>query len=69
MPLGTPFFDKFLARLQSWTDDMDLSTDLMVSWIEMAEERFNNELRCLEMVSTRRVFFADQCTPSPKKPG
>jgi len=65
MPLGTPFFDKFLARLQSWTDDMDLSTDLMVSWIEMAEERFNNELRCLEMVSTRRVFFDDQCTPLP----
>jgi len=65
MPVGTAFFDKFLARLQSWTDDMDLSTDLMVSWIEMAEERFNNELRCLEMVSTRRVFFDDQCTPMP----
>ena len=65
MPVGTVFFDQFLARLQGWTDDMDLSPDTLVSWIEMAEERFNNELRCLEMVSTRRVFFTDQCMALP----
>ena len=45
MPVGTAFFDTFLATLQEWTDDLDLSTDMLISWIYMAEERFNNELR------------------------
>ena len=65
MPVGVAFFDTFLATLQEWTDDLDLSTDMLTSWITMAEERFNNELRCLEMVSTRRVTLDDQCTPLP----
>ena len=65
MPVGTAFFDTFLATLQEWTDDLDLSSDMLISWVGMAEERFNNELRCLEMVVTRRVALADQCTPLP----
>ena len=57
MPVGTPFFDAFLARLQEWVDDLDLTPEMLTSWIYMAEERFNNELRFLEMVQTRGVML------------
>ena len=65
MPVGTPFFDTFLANLQEWVDDLDLTSDMLISWVGMAEERFNNELRVLEMVQTRAVMLADQCVPFP----
>ena len=66
MPIGTPFFDAFLARLQEWVDDFDLTPEMLVSWVYMAEERFNNELRILEMVVNSGVMFADQCMPFPE---
>jgi hypothetical protein len=65
MPVGTPFFDTFLGRLQEWTDDLDLTPDMLISWVYMAEERFNNELRAREMVQTRGIMLADQCSPLP----
>ena len=55
----------FLASLQEWVDDLDLSETMLVSWVTMAEERFNNELRCLEMVRRETVDLADQCVPLP----
>ena len=67
MPIGTPFFDAFLARLQEWVDDLDLTPEMLESWVYMAEERFNNELRVLEMVQLiAAVMFADQCIPFPE---
>ena len=65
MPVGTPFFDGFLDLLRSWVDDLDLTVDMLTSWIVMAEERFNNELRAREMVQTRGIMLIDQCTPLP----
>ncbi len=55
----------FLASLSEWVDDLDLSETMLVSWVAMAEERFNNELRCLEMVRREKVDLADQCVPLP----
>ena len=55
----------FLASLQEWVDDLDLSQNMLMSWVSMAEERFNNELRCLEMVRRERVDLSDQCVPLP----
>jgi hypothetical protein len=40
--------------------------EMLLSWIAMAEERFNNELRAHEMIVTRRVQLADQCVPLPE---
>jgi hypothetical protein len=55
----------FLASLHEWVDDLDISETMMLSWVAMAEERFNNELRCLEMVRRERVELGDQCVPLP----
>jgi len=65
MPIGVAFFDTFLSNCQQWLDDLDLAPEMLISWTEMAEERFNNELRCREMVVTRSVFMGDQCVPLP----
>ena len=65
MPIGVAFFDTFLSNCQQWVDDLDLAPEMLISWTEMAEERFNNELRCREMVVTRSVFMGDQCVPLP----
>ena len=59
------FVTTFLNVLRAWVDDHDLTDDMLLSWVAMAEERFNNELRCVEMVQTRRVDLADQCVPLP----
>ena len=63
--MAATFYTSFLSRLQLWVDDLDLTTEMLDSWVEMAEERFNNELRCREMVVTRSVILADQCVPLP----
>ena len=60
-----PFLEAWLHTLQEWVDDLDISDEMLMSWIAMAEERFNNELRCLEMVVNRAVMLADQCVPLP----
>ena len=64
-PGTTPFFAAWLNTLQEWVDDLDISLEMLISWVAMAEERFNNELRCLEMVVNRAVMLADQCVPLP----
>jgi len=59
------FVSTFMEQLKQWTDDFDLTDDLLLSWVAMAEERFNNELRAREMVQIRGIQMADQCTPLP----
>ena len=59
------FVTDFLGLLKQWVDDEDLSDELLLSWVAMAEERFNNELRIREMVRTVGVMLADQCVPLP----
>jgi len=59
------FVTDFLGLLKQWVDDEDLSDELLLSWVAMAEERFNNELRCREMVQVSGIMLADQCVPLP----
>jgi hypothetical protein len=59
------FVTNFMTSLKEWVDDEDLSDTMLLSWIAMAEERFNNELRAREMVQIRGIMLADQCTPLP----
>ena len=59
------FVTDFMTSLREWTDDQDLSDTMLLSWIAMAEERFNNELRAREMVQIRGIMLADQCVPLP----
>jgi hypothetical protein len=60
-----PFVTNFMTTLKGWVDDEDLTDELLLSWVAMAEERFNNELRIREMVQIRGVMLADQCVPMP----
>src|SRR5436190_13694678 len=59
------FVTPFMNAVRGWVDDFDLADDMVLSWIAMAEERFNNELRAREMVQIRGIQLADQCTPLP----
>src|SRR4051812_2954165 len=60
-----PFVTSFMSTLKGWVDDEDLTDELLLSWIAMAEERFNNELRIGEMVQTRSIMLGDQCVLVP----
>jgi hypothetical protein len=60
------FVETFMSTLKQWVDDQDVTDEMLLSWIAMAEERFNNELRATEMIVTRRVHMADQCVPLPE---
>jgi hypothetical protein len=64
MPLAT-FVVDFITTLREWVDDFDVSEPLALSWIAMAEERMNNELRVPQMVQRREVQLVDQCVPVP----
>ncbi len=63
--MTAPFVQVFMETLKSWVDDHDVTDEMLLSWIAMAEERLNNELRAQEMVSTRRVQLDHQCVPLP----
>ena len=65
MALGIVWLDDFLDYIRQWTDDFDLDDRMITSWMAMAEERFNNELRVREMVQIRGIMLADQCVPLP----
>ena len=60
------FVTDFMTALKGWVDDEDLTDEMLLSWIAMGEERFNNELRAREMVVTRAIMLADQCIPLPE---
>jgi len=60
------FLETFLTSLKTWVDDFDVTDPMLLSWIAMGEERFNNELRANEMIVTRRVQLEDQCVPLPE---
>jgi len=64
--MAAVFLEAFFETLKTWVDDFDVTDPMLTSWIAMAEERFNNELRINEMVVTRRVQLEDQCVPLPE---
>ena len=64
--MAAEFVLAWLDTLRRWVDDLDLTEDTLLGWVAMAEERFNNELRVLEMVQTRGVMLPDQCVMLPE---
>ena len=55
----------FADYIRNFLDDEDLTDNVVETWVGMAEERFNNELRCWEMLKRAEIMLADQCTPLP----
>jgi hypothetical protein len=55
----------FYATVRAWVDDVNPSDALIESWIRLAEERINNELRSLEQVVRDYATFDDNCAVYP----
>lgn len=55
----------YMPIVRAWVDDMNPSDALIESWIRIAEERLNNELRTLEQVTRFYATFSDNCASYP----
>lgn len=55
----------FVATVKSWIDDFNPSDALVTSWVRIAEERMNNELRVDEMIVRASATFDDNCSVLP----
>ena len=55
----------FYATIRAWIDDVNPSDVLIDSWLRIAEERLNNELRSREQVTIDQATFDDQCALLP----
>lgn len=57
---------EFIEQIKGWIN-FDYSDDLVTSWIRMAEERINTELRVREMIKVDRgLFIQDPTAPLPE---
>lgn len=55
----------FYNTIRAWVDDVNPSDVLIESWLRIAEERLNNELRSREQVVIDYATFNDQCAIVP----
>lgn len=55
----------FYATIRAWVDDVNPSDALIDSWLRIAEERLNNELRSRPQVVRDQATFDDQCAVLP----
>lgn len=55
----------FFNTIRSWIDRQDASDALITSWLRIAEERMNNDLRTDFMISRQSANFLDNCDPLP----
>jgi len=53
------------AQIQDFANRQDWSTPLVQSFISMAEEKFNAELRVDRMIQTDTALIASRCAPLP----
>lgn len=58
-------FDIFADYIRDFLDDEELTDIVVGTWVDMAEERFNNELRCWEMIKRAQIMLPDQCVALP----
>jgi hypothetical protein len=56
----------FATTVRAWVDDLNPSDTLIASWVRIAEERMNNELRVDEMIAREYASFDDNCTVLPE---
>ncbi len=55
----------YYATIRSWVDDANPPDALIDSWIRIAEERINNELRVNEMIDRDYTTMEDNCVVMP----
>lgn len=60
-----PTLTEFCSTVRSWVDDLNPSDTLVTSWVRIAEERMNNELRVDEMIVRTIATFSDDCVVLP----
>jgi hypothetical protein len=54
-----------ITVVKSWIDDLNPSDALVESWVRIAEERCNNELRTLQQIVRDYATFDDNCAVYP----
>jgi hypothetical protein len=55
----------FCTVVRAWVDDVNPDDTMITSWIRMAEERLNNELRSNEQIVRDYATFDDNCAVLP----
>jgi hypothetical protein len=55
----------FTEVLKGWVNRKNISDATVVSWVRMAEERINQELRYKDMLTRQEALFVDNCSPLP----
>jgi hypothetical protein len=55
----------FIVTVKSWVDDLNPPDTLVTSWVRLAEQRMNDELRVDEMIVRGYATFDDDCAELP----
>lgn len=58
-------FDTFVATVAEWANRQDWSTDLVTSFVRMAEQKFNAELRVDRMIAFVDEIVLNRSAPLP----
>jgi hypothetical protein len=58
-------FSDFIAQIKDWQNRDDWSDNLATSFVRMAEQKFNAELRVSRMIQSDDALIASRCAPLP----
>jgi hypothetical protein len=58
-------FSDFCAQIAEWANRLDWSPNLVTSFVRMAEQKLNAELRVSRMIQTNDGVIASRCAPLP----
>ena len=58
-------FSDFVAQIKEWQNRDDWSDNLATSFVRLAEEKFNRELRISRMIQSVDGLIASRCAPLP----
>lgn len=67
MSNGAPLtdYDKFVGQIAEWANRADWSPDLLASFVRMAEQKLNSELRIDRMIQFDDGLILNRCAPLP----
>ena len=58
-------FTDFIAQIKEWQNREDFSDNLAASFVRMAEQKMNAELRVSRMIKSSDGLIASRCAPLP----
>jgi hypothetical protein len=58
-------FSDFIAQIKEWQNRQDWSDALATSFVRMAEQKFNQELRIGRMIESSEALINGRCIPLP----